>query len=170
MEPPIRSGVVGRAPATLEKRVPINSWSNPFTMKPLEIPPSTLEVLRQSAFRIELEPYAWVRAGRLDGPERHLVVIRDERETTVVTLERNLGDVEVLERNPDLWALLSIDCANPFYCVGFFAAITTSFAARGIDILALTTFTRDYFFVKQSERELARQVLLEVGIEERQAD
>ncbi len=138
-------------------------------MKPLEIPPSTLDVLRRSSFRIEPEPYVWVRAGRVDRPERHLVVVRDIGETTVVTLGRNLDGVEVLERNRDLWLLLSIDCANPFYCVGFFAAITAALAVRGVDILVLSTFSRDHVFVKEGEREAAREALIEIGIREERA-
>lgn len=131
------------------------------------IPESTLAVLRASTFRVDPEPFSWVSAGRVDHPERHLVVVRDDRETTVVTREAELVHVEVLDRNPDAWVLLAIDCANPFYCVGFLAAVTSPFAEAGLDVLALSTFTRDYVFVKAGEVERAREILRAVGVQER---
>lgn len=131
------------------------------------IPASTLEVLRNSRFAVVPEPYVYVKAGRVGESGGHLLVVRDELETTVVTHERNLEGVEVLGRNPDRWLLLSIDCANPFYCVGFLAAICTEFCAAGIDVLAISAFTRDLLLVKESERERARTLLLGLGMEER---
>ena len=133
----------------------------------LQIPDSTLAVLRASRFAIVPEPFVYVKAGAVGDGATHLLVARDELETTVVTHERNLAGVEVLDRNPDRWLLLSIDCANPFYCVGFLAAICGAFAGAGIDVLAVSAFTRDLVLVKETERERARELLLGFGMTER---
>ena len=136
---------------------------------PSDIPESTRQILRDSTFCVDEEPWIWLRATRVDRPELHLVVIRDDKETTVVTREACLRHLEVAERNRDEWHLLSIDCANPFYCVGFLSAITTPMALAGIDVLALSTFTRDYVFVKRADLQRARDALLAVGMRERAA-
>lgn len=129
----------------------------------IEIPASTREVIRASVFRIGEEPYVYVKAGRIDDESAHLLVLRDDLETTVVTFERNLAGVEVLDRNRDRWALVSIDCANPFYCVGFLASIAGAFTYAGLDILVLSAFTRDLVFVKDDDRERARELMVRIG-------
>lgn len=132
----------------------------------LAIPATTLAVIAASRFRVEPEPFVYVRAGTVRTPELHHMVLRDELETTVVTTEDRLDDVEVLERNPDRWVQLTIDCANPFYCVGFLAALATVFAARGVDVLLASAFTRDLVLVKEQDAAAARLALLEVGFQE----
>ena len=133
-----------------------------------EIPAATLQVLRDSVFFVDPVPYVWLRASSVREPERHLIVIRDDRETTVVTQKANLDCLVVEERNPDDWHLLSIDCANPFYCVGFLGAITGAMAQAGVDVLALSTYTRDYVFAKREDLDRARAALRAFGMAERQ--
>ena len=123
----------------------------------------TQSILERSTFRFA-GTYAWVSASAVRNPEKHFLVSRDEKETTVVTLPENLPDVDVIEENRDRWLLLSIDCANPFYCAGFIATISAPFAAAGIDILVVSTFTRDCVFVKEDEAARAAVILESVGV------
>ncbi len=127
-------------------------------------PPEIQSVIRRSTFRFG-GTYAWVRASEVRNPGKHLIVTRDEKETTVVTLAENLGDVDTIEMNPDRWLLLSVHCANPFYCAGFISIISAPLAAAGIDILVVSTFSSDWFFVKESEGERAAAILESVGLE-----
>ncbi|HWW62298.1 MAG TPA: ACT domain-containing protein [Thermoanaerobaculia bacterium] len=110
--------------------------------------------------------YLYVRASAVRNPESHLMVTRDDRELTVVTTEEQLEDVDVIERNPDRWTLLTIDCANPFYCVGFIAKISARLSAAGIDILVVSTFSRDWVMVKDEDADLAATLLREIGFHE----
>jgi hypothetical protein len=127
---------------------------------------STDEMITASAFHFG-GVYVWARVRDLAaGDARHLLVSRDEKETTVVTAPENVAALEALEVNPDRWLLLSIDCASPFYCVGFIARISARLSAAGIDILVLSTFSRDLFFVKEDEGERAAAVLRELGMRE----
>ena len=89
------------------------------------------------------------------------MISRDEKETTVVT--EHLEDLEVLEVNPDRWTLVSIDCSQPFYCVGFIARISGMISAAGLDLLVLSTFTRDWVFVKEEDAAKAAEVLRAAG-------
>ena len=123
------------------------------------------EVLRASRLRRVPGAFAVARCGEVRGSERHLLVARDELETTVITRPELLADCEVLELNADRWALLAIDCASPFYCVGFLARLTATLAAENIDVLALSTFTRDSLLVPERDAERAMAALLAVGLQ-----
>lgn len=105
--------------------------------------------------------YRWARVSAIRHPEKHLMISRDEKETTVVTA--HLEDLDVLELNPDRWTLISIDCSQPFYCVGFIARISSMISAAGLDLLVLSTFTRDWVFVKETEAGRAAEVLRAAG-------
>lgn len=125
------------------------------------IPESTYEVIRQSTFTCSARPYFFVKAGGVGDPSQHLAVLRDRLDTTVVT--QDLTGVEVLGRNPDKWALISIVCANPFYCVGFIASIAQTFTQAGIDFCLMSAFTQDLVFVKEAERDNAIRHLQDLG-------
>jgi hypothetical protein len=127
------------------------------------IPESTKQVLQRSTFRLA-GVYVYVRAGEVRHPEQHLMVTRDELETTVVTEVEHLRHVEVLERNADRWQLITVDCANPFYCVGFLATIAAELSGAGIDILAVSTFSRDWVLVKEEDGERAAALLEGIGL------
>lgn len=131
-------------------------------MSDIVIPETTEQVIAQSTFRLA-GVYVWasVREARDDG--RHLMIVRDEKETTVVTSPENLASLDVLDVNRDRWVLLAIDCANPFYCVGFIAKVAARLSAAGIDILAVSTFSRDLFFVKEEDGARAAEELRAIG-------
>ena len=129
----------------------------------MTIPESTQQVLEHSSFRLA-GVYVYVRAGEVRHPEQHLMVTRDELETTVVTEVEHLRHVEVLERNADRWQLLAIDISNPFYCVGFLARISGVLSGAGIDILAVSTFSRDWILVKEEDGPRAAALLEGIGL------
>jgi len=126
------------------------------------IPESTEQVIADSTFRFE-GTFRYVSARGVRNPERHLMIARDVREMTVVTTEDQLGDVDVIEMNADRWLLLAIDCANPFYCVGFIAKISAALSGAGLDILVISTFSCDWVFVKEDDGDRAAGVLRGLG-------
>ena len=105
-----------------------------------------------------VDVWASVREVR-DDDGRHLLIARDEKEITVVTAPENLAALDVIEVNRDRWRLMIIEPETPFYCVGFIAKLSAGLAAAGMDILVLSTFTRDLFFVKEEEGERAAEVV-----------
>ncbi|HEX5756892.1 MAG TPA: hypothetical protein VFY12_11145, partial [Arenimonas sp.] len=88
------------------------------------IPESTRAIIAASRVHLLPEVYRYASASAVRHPERHRMVHRDAHETTVVTTEEGLLDLDVVELNQDRWRLFDIACANPFYCVGFINAIT----------------------------------------------
>ena len=130
------------------------------------IPESTEHVIAASTFRFA-GTYRWVSVRAIGDPARHLMIARDEKETTVVT--NDLDDLDVLAVNPDRWMLVSIDCAQPFYCVGFIAKLSTMLSGAGLDILVLSTFSRDWVFVKEEDAARAAGVLRAAGFSDLQS-
>ena len=107
-------------------------------------------MIEDSTFRFA-GTYRFVSARAVGHPEQHLMITRDAYETTVVTTEELLGDVEVLDINADRWLLLAIDCANPFYCVGFIAKISAALSGRRAQLVRerlLSTLTPISFSIR----------------------
>ncbi len=129
-------------------------------------PESTAAILRRSSFRVEPGVFVYAQVREAPRSGEHLLVARDGLEITVVTRPDSLATLDVVKTNPDRWVLLSVDCANPFYCVGFIAAISRELTALGVDILVISTFSRDLFLVKEADVEKARGGLKAVGIAE----
>ena len=130
-----------------------------------ELPAETIDLIARSTFR-RAGTYLYVRASAVREPQQHLMVTHDDRETTVVTTEALLRHVDVIEVNRDRWVLFTIDCANPFYCVGFLAKISAVLSGAGIDILVVSTFSRDWVLVKESDADRAAELLRETGFQE----
>lgn len=127
--------------------------------------PSTDDVITASTFHFG-GTFVWARVSQVPANGNHLLIAHDEKEITVVTSPENLASLDVLETNRDRWLLLSIDCANPFYCVGFISKISDRLGEAGLDILVISTFSRDLFFVKEEEGAKAAEVLRAMGIAE----
>ena len=127
------------------------------------IPDSTRAVIAASHFRVEPETFRVASASAVRHPERHRLVHRDELETTVVTTDEGLADLDIVAVNRERWRLFTITCANPFYCVGFISAITQPMTEAGIDVLLYSTFSRDLVFVSEGDEARAQRVLLQAG-------
>ena len=131
-------------------------------MSELVIPASTEQIIAESTFRFG-GTYVYASARAVASPEKHLMVTREAREITVVTKPEHLHDVDVIAVNPDRWLLLAIDCANPFYCVGFIAKISAALSGAGFDILVVSTFSCDWVFVKEQDGTGAADLLRGLG-------
>lgn len=132
------------------------------------IPTSTQHVIAQSDFYLEPELFYVAQVSKVNTPGLHRLVCQDEKETTVITTEAGLADLDVIARNKEQWNLFVINCANPFYCVGFLTAISTAMTNAGLDILLTSTFSRDLVFVPQQHSVQATELLLQLGFRQQQ--
>ncbi|MGC4103455.1 ACT domain-containing protein [Ferruginibacter sp.] len=128
------------------------------------------QVIQQSWFSVYSETYIYTRVKEVLHPEKHLLVMRDHIEVTVVTAEENLPLLGAYEANKDKWKLVNIRCGNPFYCVGFIASITNSLAQNGIDIVLASSFSNDLVLVMENDLERSIAVLLSIGFTQRTND
>ncbi len=132
------------------------------------IPQSTQNVINGSDFYLEAEVFYFVDALHVKTPELHRLICRDDKEITVVTNAAGLPDLTIKSQNKEQWRLLVINCANPFYCVGFLQSISSAMTVAGIDILLVSSFSRDYVFVAAAYVEQAIQILQQIGFVKRQ--
>lgn len=126
------------------------------------IPESTEQWIAETTFRF-VGTYRYVSARTVGHFEKHLMIARDAHELTVVTTEELLGDLEIVAINADRWLLLSLDCANPFYCVGFIAKVSATLSGAGLDILVVSTFSCDWVFVREQDSHRATELLRGLG-------
>ncbi len=133
------------------------------------IPHSTQQVIAQSDFYLETDYFCVVQARYVATPQLHRLICHDEKEITVITTEALLYDVDILDRNKEQWCLFVINCAKPFYCVGFLTAIASAMTNAGLDILLTSTFSRDLVFVPQQHSAKAQQLLIQLGFRRQSA-
>lgn len=125
-------------------------------------------VIASSWFTVDEAQYVYASVTSVTEPEKHLLVVRDGEEITVVTDVAHLPLPHCLKMNGEQWKLINIRCGNPFYCVGFIASITDALAAAGIDIVIISSFSNDLILVMQQDLERAVNVLVEIGFKQKE--
>ena len=121
------------------------------------------EVIDCSWFTIDEGTFAYTKVREIKNVKNHLIITQDSDETTVVTDIKNLKYLGDYERNAENWKLINIRCGNPFYCVGFLAAISSQTALNGLDITTTSTYTNDYVMCKEEELEQCTNLLISLG-------
>lgn len=124
-------------------------------------------VIAASWFTLDTGTYVYTSVEQVTDPEKHLLVVRDGMEITVVTDISNLPMEGSYKENKERWKLVNIRCGNPFYCVGFIAYITDTLAVAGIDIVITSSFSNDLILVMDKDLERAITLLKEAGFEHR---
>lgn len=124
------------------------------------------QVIKQSPFKVEEGRYVYVKTSTAPSIEDHFMVTKDGTEITVVTREENLDKLEVIEKNKDFYKVICLNVSVPFYSVGFLATVSSAIAKAGMNILIISTYSKDYIMVKCGREEDARKVLLDLGFQE----
>jgi len=84
----------------------------------------------------------------------------------IITKEENLPELDLKERNKDFYRLIALNVSIPFYSVGFLATVSQAIAEQGMNILVVSTYSKDYIMVKDDKLENAKSVLLGLGFKE----
>jgi hypothetical protein len=121
-------------------------------------------VLADSTFFVADGTYCCAKAAKAPSTGRHFMVAMDDSETTIITEITNLPLLDAFEINATRYTPIGINVAAPFTCVGFLAAVTDAVAERGIDLLAVSTYSRDYILVEEHQAEGAAEALVALGI------
>jgi len=124
------------------------------------------EIIKSSTFEIQEGRYIIAKVTTLSDVNKHFMVSRDKDEITVVTNEANLKDLNLIERNKDNYSLISLNVSVPFYSVGFLATVSGAIANAGMNILIVSTYSKDYIMVREDKSEQSKQVLLSLGFKE----
>lgn len=106
--------------------------------------------------------YVYVKTDKVEKNDIHFMVSKDKDEITVVTKKENIKDLNVLELVGD-YKLIEFKPAVPFQTVGFLAKIAEVIANQRMNILIVSTFSKDYIMIKEEELEKGLQALKDTG-------
>lgn len=120
------------------------------------------EAIPKSIATIMKDTYVYVKTDILEKPDIHFMVSKDKDEITVVTKKENLKELNVLEVVGD-YKLIEFKPAVPFQTVGFLAKIAETIANVGMNILIVSTFSKDYIMIKEELCEKGILALKNVG-------
>lgn len=124
-------------------------------------------IIKQSDFAIQEGIFVYAKVKTLPKAGNHFSVSHDKDEITVVTLEENLKELDLIERNKEDYKLIALNVSVPFYAVGFLAAVSNAIAKRGMNILIVSTYSKDYILIKREKLGDARQALIDLGFKEK---
>lgn len=127
---------------------------------------NALDEIAQSNFEVQAGNYIYAKVSSVASDDSHFLISRDADEITVVTTEDRLDSLQLLDRNKDLYRLIALNVSVPFYSVGFIATVCDALASAGLNVLVVSTFSRDYIMVKADFIERATAILLSLGFEE----
>ncbi len=126
------------------------------------------KIIRASNFEIKQGSYIYATVAEMPlATEEHFMVSRDEEEITVVTREESIDNLRILEKNKDNYTLIALNVSVPFYSVGFLATVSDAIAEEGMNILIVSTYSKDYIMVKRDYAKKAKSVLLKLGFTEK---
>ena len=120
------------------------------------------EAIPKSIATVMKDTYVYVKTDILEKPDIHFMVSKDKDEITVVTKKENLKELNVLEVVGD-YKLIEFKPAVPFQTVGFLAKIAETIANEGMNILIVSTFSKDYIMIKKELCEKGILALRNVG-------
>ena len=119
------------------------------------------EVVRTSEVVVHQGRYAYLKALQV-GAGDHFLVARDADEVTVVTEERNVASTEHSE-STQWFVLMEIRVSMPFVAKGFLAKVTATMADVDLNVLVVSTYSKDYIMVREEGRETAIAALRQAG-------
>lgn len=125
-------------------------------------------MIAQSTFGIVPGVFVYAKVRRVDASADHFLITRDADEITVVTSAAKLAALDLIERNKDDYCLIAMNVAVPFYSVGFLATVSDAFAKNGMNILLVSTYSKDYMLVRHDLLAEAKGVLSSLGFQESQ--
>lgn len=94
----------------------------------------------------------------------HFLVSSDSDEVTIVTKESNVPDTKYDNK---VWPfkVFEIVVSKPFLVKWFLAKISNTIAKANINILIVSTFSKDYVLVKSEDAEHAKKELQAIGFD-----
>ncbi len=119
------------------------------------------EVIRTSGVIVHPGRYAYLKATRKPAGS-HFLIAEDADEVTVVTDEPCVETVPYHEA-VKWFRLLEVRVSAPFEAKGFLAAITRSVADAGLNVLVVSTYSKDYILVREEALEKAVEALRQRG-------
>ena len=119
------------------------------------------EVIESSEIVMHPGRYAYLRcAARLAGD--HFLVAQDSDEVTVVTEESRVSEVAHSD-STRCFKVLEDRVSRPFTATGFLAKITQTVAEQGLNVLVVSTYSKDYILIREESADVVIDALKHVG-------
>lgn len=126
------------------------------------------KIIEESTFTIQNGRFIYAKVSKAPEAGKYFMIVKDVDEITVVTQEANLHELDIIERNKDCWKLIALIPSISFYCVGFLATVSQIVAEANIDILMVSTYSKDYILVQEGYLEKTKSLLLKLGFREKE--
>ena len=113
------------------------------------------KIIKESSFTWVKDDFYYLKAkSRPSG--KHFFIAEDRDEVTVVTSREKVREVDVAGQNTNIYTFFALSPTVPFYTVGFLAAVSSAIAAGGMNILIVSTYSKDYLGVQKEHAAKAR--------------
>lgn len=122
-----------------------------------------LEMISKSSFEVDPGIFVYAQVRSIDSDAKHFLVTHDKDEITVVTTSARLNELDLIERNKDDYKLIALQVAVPFYSVGFLATVCDAFAKEQMNVLIVSTYSKDYLIVRADLIDNAINMLRNLG-------
>ena len=120
-------------------------------------------LIRNMRPELQEEQYVFASVALDNFKEHRLECLMSFRENEGVTLivEREKAESEGFGYDC-LWRLITLQVHSDLEAIGFLAAITNKFAAKGISVNVVSAFFHDHLFVRDEDAETALTLLKEM--------
>ena len=125
-----------------------------------------LEMFAKSTFSVSEQKYIYAKVKSVPTLSIHFFVSQDKDEITVVTEENNISSLDLIEKNDNLWRLVSLNLETSFMG-GTLAIINSACAEKGLNNLIISTYSKDYLIIKDLQANQIREVLTTLGFNEK---
>lgn len=124
------------------------------------------KVIRESTFSLTPGKFIYAKVSKLPTSDKNFMISKDADEITVITEKEHIDELVLIEKNKDTYALIALNVSIPFYSIGFLATISKTIAEAGMNILIVSTYSKDYILIKHNLAKKARLALLQLGLKE----
>ena len=125
--------------------------------------PTLQQIIKTSTFETQPGIYQYLKIKKVNDLGKHFFVSKDDDETTIVTRKEYAGKIDLIEKNKDYWRLIALNNSSPFYSVGFLATVSSSIAKAGMNVLIISTYSKDYIMVRRQNFPKIIQILKKLG-------
>ena len=132
-----------------------------------EISPALRKTINSSPFVLHPQRYAVLQVQECLNPQPHFLVTHEAEEVSVITTEDKLHILTSQILKQQRWfCLLEFKMSTPFETPGFLAAIASKLASRQLNILLVSTFSKDWLLLREEDLETGLNSLHELGFQQ----
>jgi hypothetical protein len=121
------------------------------------------EIIKSSPVVIHKGRYAYLKTKERE-LKNHFLISQDKDEITIVTEEDNIKNTKY-EKEVKWFKLFEFKVSVPFLAPGFLAKISKTIADMGLNILIVSTFSKDYALIKEENWKKAVDAFKKVGFD-----